>query len=142
MNHEFVVSQSVMINATAEKVWDALINPEIIKEYLYGTETITDWNVGSEIIFQGEYEGHKYRDKGQILRFAPYQLITYTYWSAFSGLEDKSENYSTVTYTLIEQDGQIKFTWTTGGFADEEKYNEAEIGMKAFLEQIKAIIER
>ena len=66
MRQDLIVSQSVDVKAEPEQVWNALTNPEIIKEYLFGTETITDWKVGSEIIFQGEYEGHKYRDHGII----------------------------------------------------------------------------
>jgi uncharacterized protein YndB with AHSA1/START domain len=63
MRHDLKVSESVEINASPEKVWKVLTQPEFIKEYLFGTETITDWKVGSEVIFQGEYQGHKYKDK-------------------------------------------------------------------------------
>ena len=52
MRHDLTVSKSVITNANQDKVWNALTNPEIIKEYLFGTETITDWKVGSEIVFQ------------------------------------------------------------------------------------------
>ena len=53
MRNDLIVSKSIIVNANNDKVWKALTNPEIIKEYLYGTETLTDWKVGSEIIFQG-----------------------------------------------------------------------------------------
>ena len=47
-------------SASVEKVRDALTNPEMVKEYLFGTELVTDWKVGSDIIFRGEWEGKKY----------------------------------------------------------------------------------
>ena len=50
-----VVSQSVTVNASPESLWEVLTDPEKIKIYLFGTETITDWNVGSPISFQGNY---------------------------------------------------------------------------------------
>ena len=59
MNRNLKVSKSIEVNSNAKKVWDALTNPGKIKVYLFGTETITDWQIGSPIIFQGEYEGHK-----------------------------------------------------------------------------------
>ena len=59
MNKNLKVSKSIKIYASAEDVWDALINPEKIKIYLFDTELITDWKVGSPIIFQGEFDGHK-----------------------------------------------------------------------------------
>lgn len=142
MKNDLVVSQSINVIASPEQVWDALTNPEIIKEYLFGTETITDWKVGSEVIFQGEYKGHKYCDKGIVRENIPLQLLSYSYWSGFSGLEDKPENYSLITYTVEKNGNSTKFTWTQKGFATEQGYEHSKSGMEAFLQQIKDIIER
>ena len=143
MRHDLIVSRSIDINAGAAKVWNALTTPAIIKEYLFGTETVTDWQVGSEIIFQGEYQGQTYRDKGVIRENVVNKLLSYSYWSAFFGLEDKPENYSLVTYRLspINQN-QTTLTWTQKGFVNEEAQKNSEAGMDAFLEKIKSIIER
>ncbi|MEP6951527.1 MAG: SRPBCC domain-containing protein [Ginsengibacter sp.] len=145
MRHDLTVSESIDIYAAPSKVWDALTNPEIIKKYLFGTETITDWKVGSEIIFQGEYgenKEHTYRDKGVIIRNVVNELLSYSYWSGFSGLEDTPENYSLVTYSLkSDDDKKTTFTWTQKGYATEEGYQHSLSGMKEFLEQIKQIIE-
>ena len=35
------------------KVWDALTKPEIIKQYFFGTDTITTWEKGSADYLQG-----------------------------------------------------------------------------------------
>ena len=141
MNNNLIVSESIDINASLAKVWNALTNPEIIKEYLFGTETITDWKVGSEIIFQGVYGEkleHSYRDRGVILENVLNEKISYSYWSGFTGLEDKPENYSVVTYTLEKiSDSKTKFTWTQKGFANEDGFNHSKSGMTAFLEKIK-----
>jgi uncharacterized protein YndB with AHSA1/START domain len=119
MRHDLEVSKSIDVNANPSKVWNALTNPEIIKEYLFGTETVTDWKVGSEIAFQGEYNGHKYRDHCKILQNVPNELLSYSYWTAFFGLEDMPENYSIVTYNLSPIDANhTKFSWTQKGFAN------------------------
>ena len=145
MRHDLIVSGSIDIHAAPAKVWDALTNPEIIKKYLFSTETITTWKVGSEIIFQGDYgenKEHKYRDKGVIMQNVLNQLLSYSYWSGFSGLEDKPENYSLVIYSLkSDDDKKTTFTWTQKGYATEEGYQHSLSGMKEFLEQIKQIIE-
>lgn len=143
MNHDLIVSKSININADLSKVWNALTNPEIIKEYLFGTETITDWSVGSKIIFQGEYDGHKYKDEGIILENKAKKLLSYSYWSGFSGLENKPENYLTVTYTLKPRNNNsTELTWMQKGYANEEGHKHSSDGMEAFFEQIKAIAER
>lgn len=141
---DLTVSQSIEINAGPEKVWEALTNPGIIKEYLFGTETITDWNVGSKIIFQGEYNGHSYADKGVVMDNELYKKLSYSYWSGFSGLEEKPENFSLVTYTLVgnENNKSTIFTWAQKGYATKEGYNHSISGMEEFLQQIKGIVER
>ena len=143
MRHDLAVTGSINVNAAPSKVWNALTNPEIIKEYLFGTETVTDWKVGSEIVFQGEYGEHKYRDHGMILENVFHERISYSYWTGFSGLEDKPENYSLVTYTLKPVSNNVtELSWTMKGYANEEGYKHSKDGMQAFLEQIKGIIER
>ena len=143
MRHDLIVSRSVIINAGIDQVWEALTNPEIIKQYLFGTETITDWKAGSEIIFQGEYQGSKYKDRGYILKNIPNTLLSYSYWSGFSGMEDNSENYSTVTYTIKNLGlNQTELNWTQTGFANEQTHQHSEKGMDEFLASIKNIIEK
>ena len=143
MRHDLIVSKSIVVNANKDKVWMALTNPETIKEYLYGTETITDWKVGSEIIFQGEYSGQKYRDRGIILENIPNTKLCYSYWSGFSGLDDKPENYSNISYTLTDSGNhETELTWTQIGFANEDGHKHSESGMDEFLKSIKKIIER
>ena len=143
MQHDLEVSQSIEVNKSVEKVWHALTTPALIKEYLFGTETVTDWKVGSPIVFQGEYEGHKYRDHGVILENVPNKKFAYSYWSGFSGTEDKPENYSTVIYTLESlSSDKTKFTWTQKGFATEQTYQHSLAGMTEFLKKVKEVMEK
>jgi uncharacterized protein YndB with AHSA1/START domain len=143
MLHDLTVSKSVIVHASPVKVWEALTNPEIIREYLFGTETITDWIVGNPITFQGEYDGQTYKDHGIILENIPLTKLSYSYWSAFTGLEDKQENYSIVSYELKKKGtNQTEFTWSQKGYSSEEAYHHSEDGMDEFLKSIKSIIEK
>ena len=142
MDKNLIASQSIEINTKAEKVWEVLTNPEKIKIYLFGTETITDWRIGSSIIFQGEYNGHQYKDKGNVLESIENKILSYNYWSGFSGLEDKTENYSLVTYKIKDiAENKVKFTWTQKGFANKDGQCHTEQGLKTMLEQIKKLAE-
>ncbi len=142
LNKELAVSHAVIIKTDIKRVWSVLTEPDLIKKYLYGTETITDWKVGNHIIFQGEYNGLTYKDKGRILEFLPHKKLVYSYWSSFSGNEDIPENYANITYIVesIHED-ETKFTWTTQGFKDEETRNHEESKMTAFLNSIKEVAE-
>lgn len=143
MNKELRMATSIEINADKVKVWDALTNPEKIKIYLFGTETLTNWETGSEIIFQGEYQGHQYQDKGIILNIKTNEFLQYTYWTGFSGLEDKPENYSLVTYKLEDTaDNKTLLTLTQEGFTNEEAQQHSQTNWTNVLQQIKQLTEK
>jgi uncharacterized protein YndB with AHSA1/START domain len=143
MNKNLKVSKSIEISASLEAVWDALTNPEKIKVYLFGTETVTDWKVGSPILFQGEYEGHTYKDKGNVLENKANELLKYNYWSGFSGLEDSPENYCIVTYKIdVVSDKSLVFNWIQEGFATEQAQGHTEKALPSMLEQIKIVAEK
>jgi len=43
MAKKFISKSSVNINTPASSIWEALIDPEIIKKYFFGVEVISDW---------------------------------------------------------------------------------------------------
>ncbi|MCF8253906.1 MAG: SRPBCC domain-containing protein [Bacteroidia bacterium] len=136
------VSKTIAITANSQRVWEVLTQPELIKEYLYGTHTETTWAVGTPIVFSGEYEGTSYRDHGTILENTPFQQIRYSYWSGFSGLEDLPENYMEIRYTLHTETNLVTdLTWSQIGFSTQEAYEHSEAGTLQLLEAIKALAE-
>jgi len=141
MTNKFVVKKSIEINADKAKVWDALVNPEKIKLYLFGTETISDWKGGSPIIFQGVWEGVTYKDKGTILEFIPEQKLKYDYWSSFSKLEDVPENYQQITFDLIKRDGKTILTLTQENVPNQAAKEHSEANWGMVLNQLKQIVE-
>jgi uncharacterized protein YndB with AHSA1/START domain len=103
MNRKFVAKQAIVINAPSSKVWDALVNPEMIRQYMFGINAISDWKKGSPIVFKGEWQGKTYEDKGVLLRVEPERLIQYSHFSPLSGLPDTPKNYHTVTVELSSE---------------------------------------
>jgi len=141
MNHTLEVKKSIKINAPISIVWEALTTPSIMAKYLYGTKTTTDWKVGSSITFEGEYEGKTYKDGGTIKKFDKPHLLSYSYWSGFSGLEKIEENHSEVNCILEEEKDGTTLTWHQIGYPDEQRRKHSEDGMKDYLEKIKSVVE-
>jgi len=141
MDTSLEVEDSILIHASPTKIWKALTDPSLIKEYLFGTETITDWKVGSDLTFQGEWEGQSYKDKGHILECTPEKILSYDYWSGFSGMEDLPENYSTITYTLEEAGEDVRLRVSQKGFATKENQEHSEKGWSQVLAKIQEIAE-
>jgi len=136
------LNTSIKINAPAAKVWEALTNPAIVKQYFFGTNVITDWKKGSPIIWEGEWEGKTYRDKGEILDIDPGRYVRYNYWSTMSGTEDIPENYADITYTLTEKDGVTKLDITQGNIKSEESKNHSEQNWQSVFGKMKEMVEK
>jgi uncharacterized protein YndB with AHSA1/START domain len=43
---------SVWVDVVPDVVWRALTEPELVKEYFFGTTLVTDWAVGSPIVYR------------------------------------------------------------------------------------------
>lgn len=142
LNKNLKTSSTILVSADKGKVWETLTNPKLIAQYLYGTEAISDWKEGCPIVFQGNYEGQSYQDKGNVLQSVPGELLKYNYWSQFSQTEDDPENYSTITLSMeTKETGIIQLTWSQEGFSSEEGYKHTKEGLPNLLKQIKTIAE-
>jgi uncharacterized protein YndB with AHSA1/START domain len=42
MKNENIAKAETKVNAPVDKVWDALVNPEAIKQYMFGTNVASD----------------------------------------------------------------------------------------------------
>jgi uncharacterized protein YndB with AHSA1/START domain len=141
MDKTYTAAASTTINAPASRVWEALTKPELIKKYMFGTDVISDWKVGSPIVYKGEWQGKPFEDKGQILEMEPEKRLVSTHWSPLSGVPDVSENYHTVTYLLAEADGRTEVTIVQDKNASEEEKAESEANWKAMLDGMKKLLE-
>ncbi len=141
INPALSILKSIDINASPLKVWEVLTNPAMIRQYFTGAETITNWKVGTEIVFIHWYEEKELRNKGVILQFLPNQVLSYTYWTAFSGTADKPENYTTITYTLEEGNGKTTLSLLQTNFKNGPWYEGLQTGWDMVVNKIKAIAE-
>lgn len=98
----------IMINAPAEQVWVMLTKPELVKQWQYGSDLLTDWHIGKEIRFRSEWEGNIYEQWGTVLEFTPNQSLKYSLFAPRPGLEDRPKNYFTMNYILnVEGEGTL-----------------------------------
>jgi uncharacterized protein YndB with AHSA1/START domain len=91
---------TITLNATQEKVWNALTKPELVKLWQYGSELTTDWEEGSDIRFRTEWEGTVFEQWGKVLEVRTKDLLRYSLFAPRPGLEDKAENYFIMSYIL------------------------------------------
>lgn len=144
-----IIENQISINAPAEKVWDALVNPVKTKQYMFGCETVSDWKPGSSLLWKGSYEGKEMVFvKGEVMAISPGKHLKYTTIDPNSTIDDVSENYLWVTYDLEESNGTTKLTVRQGDYSTvaegerryNDSYNNGE-GWNPILTQIKKLVE-
>jgi uncharacterized protein YndB with AHSA1/START domain len=142
MKNDHVAKAAITIRADVEKVWDALTNPALIKQYLFGTETRSDWKKGSPITYKGVWEGKAYEDKGTIVDIVPKKRLASTYWSSMSGKPDTPDQYNTVSYELSSANGQTTVSVTQDNNPTQESADHSASNWTSVLKSMKALLEK
>ncbi len=138
-NH--IAKAQVNIEATVEEVWDALVNPDKIKEYMFGTTVISDWEEGGDITWKGEWKGAPYKDKGTLISVKPNELLEYSHSSPMDAKEGNPEFKHKVTIELIPKDQITNVTLFQDGNPTLEAAIHAEDNWKMMLASLKKVVE-
>jgi uncharacterized protein YndB with AHSA1/START domain len=141
MDKSLIAKASTTIAAPVAKVWQALVTPETVKQYMFGTTVVSDWKEGAPIVWKGEWQGERYEDKGQILQMVPERLLCYSHFSPFAGLPDKPENYHTVTIELADQGGRTQVSLAQDNNPTDEARAHSEKNWQTMLDGLKRLLE-
>jgi uncharacterized protein YndB with AHSA1/START domain len=140
--NDLIAKAAITIDAPAERVWDALTDPEAIKQYMFGSNVVSDWREGGPIVWQGEWQGKPYEDRGVILKLTPERILQYSHFSPLSGLPDTAENYHTVTVELATEGAQTRVVLTQDYNATQEEREHSEQNWTLVLQGLKQLLEK
>ena len=141
MTAKLVAKASTKIDAPPAKVWDALVKPELIRKYMFGATVVSDWRVGSPIVWKGEWQGKKYEDKGVILEMQPQRRLRYSHYSPLSGLPETPENFHNVTIELAPDGRRTAVQLSQDNNPTDEGRKHSEENWKKMLAGLKGVAE-
>jgi uncharacterized protein YndB with AHSA1/START domain len=136
-----IATAAVTVEAPPSRVWQALTDPAEIRQYMFGSEVTSDFRVGSEIRYAGEFEGKKYEDHGEILEVIPNEILRSTHFSPLGGAPDIPENYHTITYVLRDVDGSTELTLTQDNNGSDEEAAHSSATWQKMLDALKGVVE-
>ncbi|EZH74073.1 hypothetical protein ATO12_14455 [Aquimarina atlantica] len=143
-----MIEKEIQFNANKEKVWELLTNPAITKQYMYGCEVLSDWEIGGSIFWKGQTEDGKEVTyvKGKIVEYKKGKRVTFTMFDPNMEIEDIPENYLSLTYDLKEKNNKTILKLTQGNFATvalgEKRYEESLKGWEMVIPTMKQIVEQ
>jgi uncharacterized protein YndB with AHSA1/START domain len=142
MEENYVATSTITITATPERVWSVITDPDATKEFMFGTELVTEWEVGGPIRWRGTWEGKPYEDKGEVVEFEPAHRLTVTHFSPLTGQDDVPENYHTLTWTLEDVAGATRLTLAQDNNDSPEAAAHSKGMWDSLVESVKLIAER
>jgi uncharacterized protein YndB with AHSA1/START domain len=123
-------------------VWRAITDPALVKRWFFGTSVESNWEVGSSIVFKGEWQGQSYEDKGEIAKIEPGKLLEYTHLSSRGGKADAPQNYELVRFELSEEKNQTTLNINEENLPSAEA-REKSLGLwKTALANLKKLVEK
>jgi len=138
----FVAHASVKIAAPVREVWDALVNPQTIRTYMFGTEVVSEWKKNSPIVWKGVWKDKPYQDHGTIVEIVPEKRLKYSHFSPLSGVADVPENYHTLAFDLTQEGEAVVLALAQDNNHSVEEQKHSEGMYMAMLQGLKKLLEK
>jgi uncharacterized protein YndB with AHSA1/START domain len=138
---DHLATATATIAASADRVWTAMTDPDLVEQWMLGARVASEWRVGSRVTWSGEYEGRQYQDHGTILAAVPASVLRFTHFSPLSGRQDIPENYHTVTWTLEPDGGSTTVRLTQDNNDSEDAAAHSAKNWQSMLEGLRRVAE-
>lgn len=139
---DLIAKAQITVNASADEVWDALVNPAKVKQYMFGADVKSDFKPESKISFTGEWEGKPFEERGFIKDVEKGKLLRYNTFNPASEELDVEENYHTITIELKETGGKTEVTLSQDNNESEEMRLHSQKNWEMVLEKLKHVVEK
>ena len=141
-----IIRKQVEFNAKKEQVWDLLTNPKMTQQYMFGCEVLSEWFLGSPILWKGKTEDGQeiIHVKGVITEIEEGKSVSFTMLDPNLGIEDIPENYVHLTYEVSEFASGTLFTLTQdfeGTENAEQRYQESLGGWDMVFQEMKKLMD-
>jgi len=129
----------VYIRTTPDKLWQALTDGKVTRQYFFGGAFKSDWKVGSSMNLNDEAGGTML--KNNIIEIDPPRKLVHTF-SAQLEDEQRSDRPSRVTWLIEPMGDVVKLTVSHDDFDDETAtFKSTGSGWNAVLSGLKTVLE-
>ena len=129
------------IKTTAEKVWQALTDGEITRQYWGGNQNVSDWKVGSAWRHQDAGNHANVDGVGTVIESDRPRRLVVT-WGAPADADDPTK-HDRVTFEIDEDEGVVRLTVTNEnvvpGSGADDGWPKVLSGLKTLLETGEAL---
>ena len=129
----------IYIRTTAEKLWDALRNPEFTRQYWAETYQVSEWRVGAP--WKLMIKDGRVGDQGEVLEIDPPDRLVLSWQNQFIP-ELAAEGFSKATFELKTEGQSVRLTVTHEMPREKSKLIESvSTGWPHILSSLKSLLE-
>lgn len=133
--------QIKLFHTDINTLWSILTQSQYTTQYMFNCTVETDWVVGSDIVWQGNYQGYQAYQKGKVLEVLPNEKVKYSTFDPNVGLSDIDEHYIHVTYLLESKDESVQLTIINETFDNNnERMQHIEQGWQLVLTALEEVV--
>jgi uncharacterized protein YndB with AHSA1/START domain len=129
----FTIEKEIFINASPELVFDMLTNSAQVIKYFPLKEVVSEWKVGSEVLYKGEVDNKSFTDYGVIDVISRPDEYKYTYWSDNHGTDRTPENHLSIRYKLSKEGKGTKLELVQSNLRSKEMFQMMDATVWDFL---------
>ena len=127
------------IRTSANELWNALTNPEVMKRYWFGFHQESDWKAGSA--WKLMHPDGRVADAGEVVEIDPPKRLVLKWRNEFKP-ELKAEGYSQCVFEIEPTGEAVKLTVSHSIERDKAKFIEAVSGgWPRILSNLKSLLE-
>lgn len=126
------------IRTSADKLWNAITDPELTRQYFHSTEVKSDFRKGSTIDYMLTGDDGKTRSAvtGDIVEVEPMRRLVHSF-----GFPSNEDPPSTVTYEMEEMGDVVKLTLTHEFESEDDTFRGTRDGWPPILSGLKTLLE-
>ncbi len=129
-----------VIQTTPEKLWAALTQPEMTRQYFFGLSVTTDWRVGADLTYLRPDGNPEIR--GEVLEVIPNRKLVYSFNGECAEENQAGDPPSRVTFEIEPMGAACKLILVHDGFDTETTtYEGVGNGWPLVLSGLKTLLE-
>ncbi len=145
MDRSLIIEKEVIFNTNKNQVWDLLTNPNMTKQYMFGCSVVSNWEIGSPILWIGKTEENEDITyvKGIVSEFIKEEKVSFSMLDPNLGIKDIPKNYAQMTYKLTEINDSTRLILSQdfrGTDHAEKRYKESSEGWDIVIKAMKKIL--
>ncbi len=139
-SEDVVYTQEIRVSVAPDVVWNALVNPEIVKTYHMAPLQKIELKEGGEIVYG---RGDKVMISGRITQMEPNVKLTHTFhFGPQNHPGTEKDDDTVVTYDIRKDAGETVLKLTHSGFTEKnQSYTNITGGWPFILKKLKSTLE-